>query len=158
MGFLHVLSHLTSSMHHRRLKLTGISGEPLLQGLKQAHTELIVKALSHSHSRKCFLMFRVSLLCFSLCPLPLSLSLSTTKKSLAPPLLPSLQVFTHIDEIPPEPHLGLRIPAVSAFTPRRESLCDLSHPFLDLIQYVHVSPVLESTQMDTALQLTAHQG
>ena len=34
--------------------------------------------------KKCFLMFRGNLLCFSLCPLPLVLSLGTTEKSLAP--------------------------------------------------------------------------
>ena len=34
--------------------------------------------------KKCFLMFRQSLLCFSLCPLPLVLSLGSTEKSLTP--------------------------------------------------------------------------
>ena len=47
--------------------------------------------------KKYFLMFRGNLLCFSLCPLPLVLSLGTTDKSLAPS---SLQVFTYIDDIP----------------------------------------------------------
>ncbi|KAK2540579.1 hypothetical protein Q9966_004304 [Columba livia] len=34
--------------------------------------------------KKCFLMFRGNVPCFSLCPLPLVLSLYTTEKSLAP--------------------------------------------------------------------------
>ena len=34
--------------------------------------------------KKFFLMFRWNFLCFSLCPLPLVLSLGTTEKSLAP--------------------------------------------------------------------------
>jgi len=34
--------------------------------------------------KKFFLMFRRNFLCFSLCPLPLVLSLGTTEKSLAP--------------------------------------------------------------------------
>ena len=34
--------------------------------------------------RKCFLMFKRNLLCLSLCPLPLVLSLGTAEKSLAP--------------------------------------------------------------------------
>jgi len=37
--------------------------------------------------KKHFLVFRQTLLCFSLCPLPLALSLHTTEKSLAPPSL-----------------------------------------------------------------------
>lgn len=156
LGFLHVISHLTSSVHHRRLKLTGTSEEPLAQGLKQAHTELPVKALSHSHNRKRFLMFSVSLLCFSLCPLPLSLSLIITKKSLAPSsfIFPP-GIYTHWWDSP-EPYPGLRILALSACSPRRETLPDLSGPLSDPRQYIHVSPALGNTQLDTALQLTGH--
>ena len=43
-----------------------------------------VPGLSHPYSKKCFPMFRGNLLCFSVCPLPLVLSLGTTEKSLAP--------------------------------------------------------------------------
>lgn len=39
--------------------------------------------LSHPHS-KCFLMFRLHLLCSNLCPLPLVLSLANAVKNLAP--------------------------------------------------------------------------
>lgn len=39
-----------------------------------------VPTLSHHHSEKCFLIFRVNLLCFMLCPLSLSLSLGTYDK------------------------------------------------------------------------------
>lgn len=76
----------------------------------------------------------------------------------APPLLSSLQVFTYTGETPPEPYPDLRIPALSACSPRRENLHDLSGPLLDPIQYIHVPQALGRTQLDTALQLTAHQG
>ena len=51
--------------------------------------------------RTCFLMARWNLLCSGLCPLPLVLALGTAEKSLALLFAPSLQVFVHIDEIPP---------------------------------------------------------
>lgn len=54
--------------------------------------------------KKCFLTFAWNVLCFSLCLLPLVLSLGTTEKSLTPSLYP-LQIFIHIDEIPSEPSL-----------------------------------------------------
>jgi len=43
-----------------------------------------VPGLHHFRGKKFFLMFRWNFLCFSLCPLPLVLSLGTTEKSLAP--------------------------------------------------------------------------
>lgn len=55
-----------------------------------------------------------------------------------------------------EPYPGLRILALSACSPRRETLPDLSGPLLDPMQYIHVSPALGNTQLDKALQLTAH--
>ena len=42
-----------------------------------------VPVLGHPHSKKCFLIFRGNIPCFSLCSLPLDLSLGTTEKSLA---------------------------------------------------------------------------
>jgi len=42
------------------------------------------RALSPFKVKKFFLMFRQNILCFSLCPLPLVLSLGTTEKCLAP--------------------------------------------------------------------------
>jgi len=60
-----------------------------------------VLVLIHPHSeKKCFLMFRGNLLCFSLCPLPLVLSLDTIEKNLAPPSLHC--PFRYLDEIPLE--------------------------------------------------------
>jgi len=54
--------------------------------------------------KKFFLMFRRNLLCLSLCPLPLVLSLGTTEKSLAPPLschwAPLKRAWPH----PPDTH------------------------------------------------------
>ena len=41
------------------------------------------------------LMFKLNFLCFSLCPLPLALSLGTTEKSLAQSLLTSLGIYAH---------------------------------------------------------------
>ena len=55
-----------------------------------------VPVLGHPHSKMCFLMFRQSLSCFSLCPLPLVLSLHTTEKNLAlSPLHPTFRYFIH---------------------------------------------------------------
>ena len=47
-------------------------------------------------AKKCLLMFRANLLCFSLCPLPLVLSLGTTEESLTPSSLhpPSRYLYT----------------------------------------------------------------
>ena len=51
-------------------RLYNLSGQPVV-------------VLSHPHSKKCFLMFRWTLLCVSLCSLPLVLSLGVTEKNLA---------------------------------------------------------------------------
>jgi len=52
-------------------RLHNLSGQPLA-------------ILGHTHRvKKYFLMFRWTLLCFSLCPLPVVLSLGTTERSLA---------------------------------------------------------------------------
>lgn len=48
--------------------------------------------------KKCFLMFRQNLLCFSLCLLLCVLSLRATQKRWAP-LSSSYQIFTHIDKL-----------------------------------------------------------
>lgn len=53
---------------------------------------------------KCFLVFGGHLLCYDLCPLPLVLLLDTTEKKLAV-FAPSLQVFTDIAKMLPEPSL-----------------------------------------------------
>jgi len=60
--------------------LCGSSSPTLL--LKQGHLQQA--AQDHIQAGKFFLIFRRNFLCFSLCPLPLVLSLGTTEKSLAP--------------------------------------------------------------------------
>jgi len=101
---------ITESQNHRMFgfgkDLCGSSSPTLLpkQGhLQQAAQDLSRRVLNISREgestaslgslfqcfvtlrvRKFFLMFRCNFLCFSLCPLPLVLSLGTTEKSLAP--------------------------------------------------------------------------
>ena len=55
--------------------------------------------------KKFFLMFRWNFLCFSLCPLPLVLSLGSTEKSLAPSSWLTLQIFISIYKVPSQPSL-----------------------------------------------------
>jgi len=80
-------SRVTHSRLHRTLSSRGwnISREgdstALLGSLGQGSVTL--------RGKKFFLMFRRNFLCFSLCPLPLVLSLGTTGKSLAPSSFPS---------------------------------------------------------------------
>ena len=105
-------------------------------------------------------MFGGNLLCFSLCPLSLVLSLDTTENR-APSPTHCLQLFIYIDEIPPEPSLlQAKQPQLShpfliggTFQP----LNHLSGPSLDLLQYVHISFVLRSPELHTALQVRPHQ-
>lgn len=50
----------------------------------------------HSTAQQCFLVFKWKLLCSSMCPLPLVLTLSITAKSLTPfSLHPSLGIYRH---------------------------------------------------------------
>ena len=56
----------------------------LLSTSKEANPQPVL-VLCHPHTKKCFFMFLWNLLCFSLCLLPLVLSLATTKTSLSPP-------------------------------------------------------------------------
>ena len=72
--------------------------------------------------KKCFLMFRGNLLCFSLCPLPLILPLDTTGKSLA---LPTLQhPFRYLSTLVRSPWAfsspGWTVPTLSTFPQRRD--------------------------------------
>ena len=103
---------------------------------------------SHSHS-KSFLMFRWSIICFTVCPLPLVLSLSTTGNSLAPSLYPRFIYLYTLIRFPPPPKPFL----LSAFLiwEMFQSLNDLCGPSLDSVQYIHVSLVLSSPEMDTVL-------
>lgn len=57
-------------------------------------------------AQQCFLMFRWTLLCSALCPLPIALALGTTKNNMSPNSAPSLQAFMCIDEISPDPTPG----------------------------------------------------
>ena len=66
--------------------------------------------------KKCFLVFRQNLPCFSLCPLPLVLSPDTTENSLAPSSLPLLSyLYTLIRSSQAFSSLGWAVPALSAF-------------------------------------------
>lgn len=96
-------------------------------------------------------MFKWNFLFSNLCPLPLVLSLHTTKKCLAPSsLLPLTCTLIYVYKS----SLGLTIPALSAFPWITDAPIRLSSLWLsvDLYQYTHVSPVLGSLGLDTALQ------
>lgn len=86
-----------------------------------------------------FLLFTCSFLYVSLCMLPLVLLLGATKKSLAPSSLLSpiryLYIYLQTFSL-----LGLKSPVSPCVT----YLCHLWGPSIDLLQYVHVSPVLGS--------------
>lgn len=69
-------------------------------------------------SQKCLLMFRWNLLHFSLCPMPLILSLGTTVKSLVPS---SPHVFAHIDQSTLSLLLQAEQPQLSAFPHRKDA-------------------------------------
>jgi len=82
--------------------------------------------------KKCFLMFRGNVLCFSLCSLPLVLSLDTSRKEPGSTLFAlAVQVFMCIDEICPEPPLD-----------------HLHGPLLTSLWCVQVSLVLRSPELD----------
>ena len=66
-------------------------------------------------AQKCFLVFGVSLLCTSLCPLLLVLSLGTSKKSLALSYFHFPGVYRHSWD-PAEPPPGWTVPAFSLLT------------------------------------------
>ena len=55
--------------------------------------------------KECFPIFRWNLLCFTLCPLPLVLSLGTTERAWLHPFRTSVQVFIYINKILPQPSL-----------------------------------------------------
>ena len=93
--------------------------------------------------KKCFLMFRGNLLCFSLCPLPLVLALGTAEKSLAWLSLSSpSSVYRHRWD-PPEPSLlQAEQSQLSHSFLTCEVLQSLHHPCshpLESLWYVHVS-------------------
>ena len=116
-----------------------------LQG-RRLHTLLgqPVPVASHPHS-------------FSLCPLPLVLSLGTTEKSLAPSSLHPPFRYSYTLTRSPEPSL-LQAEQPQLFQPfltgeMLQSLHHLSGPSLDSLQYVHISLVLGSPALDTVLQV-----
>jgi len=88
-------------------------------------------------AQKCCLVFRGSLLCASLCPLPLILAQDTIGKSLAPSS--HIQIFIYIDEISLNPFF-CRLNSSSSFSFSSQgvlqSLCHLCGPLLDSFQYV----------------------
>jgi len=112
-------------------------------------------------AKKCFLMFRGNLLCLSLCPLPLVLSLGATEKSLALSSLhpPFRYLYTLLRHTPPSLLFSrLNSPSSHYFLAGAmlQSLHHLNGPSLDSLQYVHVSLVPRSPEMDIALQVWPH--
>lgn len=86
-------------------------------------------------------MFKQSLMYFSLCLLPLSLSLSTAKKS-GSIFIHSHQLFLYIDKVSPEPSPGCPAPVLSASlfvmgAPVSNHLCGF---LLGVVQHVCASP------------------
>lgn len=112
-----------------------------------------VPTFSHPQSKKmCLLMFTWNLLCFSLCPLPLIMSLGTTEKSLnTSSLHPSFRYLYTCIRILVSVHFHFsRLDSPSSL---REFICEvpqsLNHPchlLLDCFQYLHVSFVLRSPE------------
>jgi len=103
-------------------------------------------------------MFKWNLLYFSLCPLPLVLSLGTTEKSLSLSSLPlPHQVFTHIEITCPESSL---VYGEQSQLTQPLRICQMfqyfSHlhgPLLDPVQHVHVSLALGSPELEPELQM-----
>lgn len=85
---------------------------------------------------KCFLIFKWTFLCFSLCPLPVSLSL----KSGSCLFTPSLQVLMYINKIPPS-LLFSKMTSHSSLSLSAEMLHSPNHcgPSLDSLQHANVS-------------------
>jgi len=148
--------------------------------LKQGHLELVVQTvfeysqtwrlhtlpgqpipvLSHPRSTKMFPGFQSEspLLQFvPVAPGPITGYHWTEPSSVL--YVSSLQVFIYFDENPPEPSPAWTVPALSAFPRRRDSpsLTYLGGPLLDSVQYVHDSLVLGSPELDSTLQVWAHQ-
>ena len=102
-------------------------------------------------------MFRGNLLCFSLCPWPLVLSLGTTEESLAQSSLhPHFRyLYTFIRCLCAFSSPGWTVPDLSAF-PRTSPAPDC---YMSLWPFVALSPVcpsLSSPELDTVLQLWPH--
>jgi len=99
-------------------------------------------------------MFRGNLLCFSLCPLPLFLGTGHDRKEPDSVLFaPSIQLFIYINKIP----LSLLIAKLNSpsqpflIAEVLQSLNPLHGPSWYSFQYIHVSLVLRSPELDTAL-------
>jgi len=127
-----------------------------------------VPVLGHSHSEKVFpdvqreppVFLRGNLLCFSLCPLPLVLSLGTTEKYLSLSSLhspfrylctlirSSLRLLQAEQSQLPQPFIMGEM---------LQSLNHLCGPLLDSLQHVHVCLVLRNPELDTELQAWPHQ-
>ena len=111
--------------------------------------------------KKLCLMFRQSLPYCSLCPLPLVLSLGTTGKSLAPSSLhpPFSYLWTFVRSPWSFLFSRPRSPSSLSLFSQGEVFQSLHH-VCDLcwsVQYLHVSLVLGSPELDTALQVKPHQ-
>uniref|UniRef100_A0A8C4P7D6 Vacuolar protein sorting-associated protein 13B-like n=1 Tax=Dromaius novaehollandiae TaxID=8790 RepID=A0A8C4P7D6_DRONO len=128
--------------------------QPLKTTCASGSTTLTVK--------KGFPVFRQSFLCFSLCPLPLVLSLGTIEKSLASSFdTPPADIYTHGSGLSPEPSL-LQAEQSQLSQPlligeMRQSLNHLCGPLLDSFQYVCVSLALGNPALDPAFPDGPHQ-
>jgi len=105
--------------------------------------------------QNCFLIFIGNLLCFRLGPLPLVLALGTTEKSLALSSFhaPFRYLYTLRRSPLSLPFSRLNSPSSQPFLigEMLQSLHHLCGPSLDSLQYVHVSLVLRSPELDTVL-------
>jgi len=104
---------------------------------------------------RCFPVFRGKLLCFSLCSLPLVLSLGTSEISLAPSSLTSPITYLYTLIISTLGHLIFRLNSLSSLS--LSSCVRCSHPFVLLcwtwLQYVPVPLVLGNPALDAILQV-----
>lgn len=129
----------TGSSYSRLLTVLSRQLLSISEGGDSTPFEQPVPVFNHLHSGKSVF------LCFSLYPLPFVLLLSTTKKSLAPLILLSPPYTTiHMDKISP------RLFCSRLSSPSPNHLYSLS---LDLLHYVHVSFVLNYTELDPALYM-----
>ena len=106
--------------------------------------------------KKFFLVFKQNLLYFGSWPSPSVLLLDTTEESLAPSsVVPPLGLSTHWCDLPEPPLLQAEESQLSQpllVGQMLQALHCLRGPCLDFFQYIHLSLVLGSPELDTALQ------
>ena len=112
--------------------------------------------------RTCFLIFRGNLLCFSLWPWPLVLSLSTTEKSLAPSSLhpPLRYLYTLVRSPWAFSSPGWTVPALSAFPHSGDAPVHSSSSWSfagHSSRSMSLFLTLRTPELDPALQVWSHQ-